>query len=256
MPAPRSCSAASAGRQAARVAHDDVQQQLAQARPARDGVGLGGQPAAAAGEHPLEPAQRRQRALEPRAVPFVEMPAAETSTSRSTRCGNAIASSAAMKPPIELPTTAAASIPSSPSSAVEQPRVAGDRDLLGGHRRVAEPGQVERHHAVLAREHRQLLEPVRPAARQPVDEHQRLGVSGVRAARSVPGRARSCSPAARRHHPALVRCASRRRATASARRARRPRPHTREPAPRAAARAGAHRPDCSQQTLQPLAKHR
>ena len=50
---------------------------------------------------------------------WVERPAAETSTRRSTRCGKAIASSAPMKPPIELPTTAAAAISSwsrSPSS--------------------------------------------------------------------------------------------------------------------------------------------
>ena len=35
--------------------------------------------------------------------------------------------------------------------AVEHARVAGDRDLLGGHRRVPEAGQVDRDHAVLAR---------------------------------------------------------------------------------------------------------
>ena len=47
-----------------------------------------------------------------RRSPYVESPAAETSTRRSTRCGKEIASSAPMKPPIELPTTAAASISS------------------------------------------------------------------------------------------------------------------------------------------------
>src|SRR3954447_26859530 len=41
-----------------------------------------------------------------------ESPAAETSTSRVTRVGNAIASSAPMKPPIELPTTTEPSTPS------------------------------------------------------------------------------------------------------------------------------------------------
>ena len=47
---------------------------------------------------------------------------------------------------------------------IEQAGVAGDRDLLGGHRRVSEAGQVERQHAVLARKHGQLLEPVGPTA--------------------------------------------------------------------------------------------
>ncbi len=40
------------------------------------------------------------------------IPAAEMSTSRSTRWGKAIASSAETKPPIELPTTVAALTPS------------------------------------------------------------------------------------------------------------------------------------------------
>ena len=41
-----------------------------------------------------------------------EIPAAETSTSLRTRVGNASASSAPMKPPIELPTTTGDSTPS------------------------------------------------------------------------------------------------------------------------------------------------
>ena len=45
---------------------------------------------------------------------------------------------------------------------VEQARVGRDRDLARRHRRVAEPRQIEGEHAMLVREHRQLLEPVGP----------------------------------------------------------------------------------------------
>ena len=47
-----------------------------------------------------------------RAISSVERPAADTSTSRSTRVSNDSASSAPMKPPIELPTTDTHSTPS------------------------------------------------------------------------------------------------------------------------------------------------
>ncbi len=63
--------------------------------------------------------------------------------------------------------------------AVEDARVAGDRDLARGHRRVAEAGQVERDHAALLREHRQLLQPVLPGPGEPVHEHHRRQLSGA-----------------------------------------------------------------------------
>ena len=204
------------------MAHDEVQQQLAQTRPARDGVGFGGQPAAAVA--PSTRSSRAQRRASRAACPggrVVEMPAADTSTSRSTRCGNAIASSARDEATHRVADDRRRVDPQLAQQAVEQPRVAGDRDLLGGHRRVPEPGQVERHHAMLAREHRQLLEPVGPAARQPVDEHQRLARSGVRAAGHASGPSSIVfTGCAVDDHPPLVRCASRRPASASARPAR------------------------------------
>jgi hypothetical protein len=47
----------------------------------------------------------------------IEIPAAATSTRRSTRWGNLIAHSAATNPPIELPTNVAASMPTSSQNA-------------------------------------------------------------------------------------------------------------------------------------------
>ena len=61
------------------------------------------------------------------------MPAASTSTRRSTRSGWRIATSAAMKPPIELPTIATSLEAERIAEVVEMRRVAGDRDRLAGH---------------------------------------------------------------------------------------------------------------------------
>ena len=59
---------------------------------------------------------------------------------------------------------------------VDRVGVAADRDLLGGHLGLAEAGQVDGDHAMVAGEEGNLLEPVLPAARQPVDEdHRRAG---------------------------------------------------------------------------------
>ena len=82
---------------------------------------------------------------------YVLRPAAETSTRRSTRCGKPIASSAATKPPIELPTTAAAVDVERVEQGVEVAGVAGDRDRLGRHRRVAEAGKIDGDDAVASR---------------------------------------------------------------------------------------------------------
>ena len=117
------------GGQATGVAHDDVQRApRADARGGRQRR-IWRRPDAGPEQHTFEAAQRGHEPRRGGASAVVDRPAAETSTSRSTRCGKAIASSAAMKPPIELPTTAAASIPSSSEQALEQARIAGDRDL-------------------------------------------------------------------------------------------------------------------------------
>ena len=52
-----------------------------------------------------------------------------------------------------------------------------DRDVPRGHRAGAEAGQVERDHPVVAREDRDLLEPVLPRAREPVDEDDRRALA-------------------------------------------------------------------------------
>ena len=105
---------------------------------------------------------RRRRAL--------LTPAAETSTSFSNRSGWAVAASAEMKPPIELPTTAQSADLDRVAEAVQEPPVALDRDLPGRHRAVAEARQVERDHPMGAGEVGEVLEPVLPRAREPVDE--------------------------------------------------------------------------------------
>ena len=69
-----------------------------------------------------------------------------------------------MRPPIEFPTTARRADVELVEQPIEQPRIARDRDLPGGHRGVAEARQVDRDHAVIAREHGQLLEPVRASS--------------------------------------------------------------------------------------------
>ncbi len=68
--------------------------------------------------HVAVPAQTRAPASSgARLASSIESPAALTSTSRSTRVANESASSAATKPPIELPTTTALSTPSERSRA-------------------------------------------------------------------------------------------------------------------------------------------
>ena len=130
LPAPRSCSATSgAGRRPAwRTASDSVSSRSRARRatasdldasPAAEAASIRS-PRVSTGIGLLE----ASRGLIGASGSRVEMPAGEISTSRSTRCGNAIASSAAMKPPIELPTTAAASMPELSEQPVQQPRVA------------------------------------------------------------------------------------------------------------------------------------
>ncbi len=90
------------------------------------------------------------------------MPAAETSTSFSNRPGSWTAVSAAMKPPIELPTIVGALHPEGIAEVEDEPAEGLDRELPVRHRAVAEPGQVEGDDAVFAREVGDVLEPVRP----------------------------------------------------------------------------------------------
>ena len=62
---------------------------------------------------------------------------------------------------------------------VDDPPVAGDRDLLGRHRRMPEARQVHRDDAMRAGEVGDVLQPVDPGARQPVDEHDRIALADV-----------------------------------------------------------------------------
>ena len=108
----------------------------------------------------------------------LDTPAGETSTRRSTRAGSAIASCAATKPPIELPTTVAGPATSSASSSSTSVlSVAGHGDRLRRHRRAAEAGQVGRDHAMRAGELGDLVEPVLPVAAEAVHEQQRRPVA-------------------------------------------------------------------------------
>ena len=95
---------------------DDAEDQPPRARAPRERVRARGQPAAVGGEAVLEPRRAAASARSLRRY-SIDRPAALTSTSRSTRSGKRIASSMPMKPPIELPTTAAPPTPSSSSSA-------------------------------------------------------------------------------------------------------------------------------------------
>jgi hypothetical protein len=86
-----------------------------------------------------------------------------------------MASSAPVKPPIELPTTATGPL----AELLDAAREAADRDLLARH--VGEPvaRQVDRQHATLGRPARDVLEPVVPRAAEAVDVEQRLVVAVV-----------------------------------------------------------------------------
>ncbi len=111
----------------------------------------------------------------PRRIVAWLMPADETSTRRSTHSGSPTATSAAMKPPIELPTRVQVPTPSASRSRPSSDPVVGDRDRPRRHRTRAEPGQVEGDRTVAELRHpRHVLEPVLPAAPKPVDEDDRL----------------------------------------------------------------------------------
>src|SRR6202034_1919721 len=62
---------------------------------------------------------------------------------------------------------------------VEDARIRRDCDALVRHRRVTEPWKVYRDNAMVFREHGQLLQPVRPTARQAVDENDRGPLSHI-----------------------------------------------------------------------------
>ena len=176
-------------RQPARVAHDDARAApRAAAHGARPCPSCDADPGAGAPAARV-PARRTAGTTRADAARFAawRCPAAETSTSRSTRCGKAIASSArdeaahrvaddGRRVDLELS---------------EQARPAAARSRRSRSARRASASSRSRAGRASPRgargEHRQLLEPVLPAAGQPVDEHQRLGVGAARR-----GRARSC----------------------------------------------------------------
>ena len=149
---------------------------------------------------------------------WVEMPAEETSTRRSTRAGLEMAISEAIRPPIELPTSAALLHAQLAEQRIHDLRVAGHRDRLGGHRRMAEAGEVHRDDAMARAQRAHLFQPVGPAAGQTVDEHDRRARSATR----------RCSPPAPPRSPSADARASRRPSRPGGRRARRRRSRRRD----------------------------
>ena len=102
-----------------------------------------------------------------------EIPAADTSTSFSNRSGLGGRGLGRDEAAHRVPDHGAVAHPQRLAEVVQQAPVALDRDLPFGHRRVAEPGQVERQHPMLAGEVGDVLEPVLPRAREAVDEDDR-----------------------------------------------------------------------------------
>ena len=107
-----------------------------------------------------------------------EIPAAEISTSLRTRVGNASASSAPMKPPIELPTTTGDRRSPAARTARRSPaRSPGSRSAPPASPSRPKPGQVGRDHAEAAHERRDVQQPVLPQPAEPVQEQQRRAVA-------------------------------------------------------------------------------
>ena len=106
-----------------------------------------------------------------------EIPAAETSTSLRTRVGNASASSAPMKPPIELPTTTGFSISSASHSASITRAKPWIEIRPAGISERPEARQVGRDHAEAIHERRDVEQPVLPQPAEPVQEQQRRAVA-------------------------------------------------------------------------------
>ena len=98
-----------------------------------------------------QPREPHQRLRAPAVLP--EDRGATRRRAAAPASGWRIASSAPMKPPIELPTTRGRLDRRARRAARQRPaRVVLDRDVLARHLGVAEAGQVHRHHAVVARE--------------------------------------------------------------------------------------------------------
>ena len=93
-------------------------------------------------------------------ISLTDRHAAETSASAATRSRWCSAVSAAIKPPIELPTRATTSSSKTVADAGDRARVAGDRDRRRRRLRVPKAGQVERDDAPLGRDARDVLKPV------------------------------------------------------------------------------------------------
>ncbi len=98
------------------------------------------------------------------------------STSAFTRSGRATASSSETRPPIEPPTTAVSSIPSSSSSASTSLRVRQRQPL---DRRLAEAGQVDAEQPVAARERAPLRVPHAAVRDRLVDEEDGEAGAGL-----------------------------------------------------------------------------
>ena len=170
--------AASAPR-AARVAHDR--------RRGRGGAGAGGARASLALAHARVGAHGARERVDGAAADstgrrpryFVARPAAETSTSRSTRCGEldrqlggrrSRPSSCPPRPPrVDVERVAAAR-----PACARSPRSRSSPRGIGG---VAEAGQVQRDHAVPSAKARDVRQPVLPPAAEAVDEDERRALA-------------------------------------------------------------------------------
>ena len=170
------------------AAGDDAEDRPPRARAARERVRPRAEPAAVQRRARCSSASSAASARSLRRY-SIDSPAALTSTSRSTRCREADRQLGADEAAHRVADDARrASTPSSSSSASTERAVAGDRDLLRGHLRRAEAGQVEGDDAVRASEVRELLEPVLPGAREAVDEDDRqLGAAGAEVDHVDPG---------------------------------------------------------------------
>ena len=172
VPEPRSCSAASgAGSRSGWRGDDARTAPRAQPRAARDErpTGAPSSPPYIV-TTPLD-ARAAPRAGARRACPRCRSPRRRRAPAAPRAAGSAIASSAAMKPPIELPTThGRVDARARRSSASSDPRVARDRDRArrASARRRSPAGRARR--PVVAREVRGCSQPVLPRAREAVDE--------------------------------------------------------------------------------------
>ena len=144
-----------------------------------------------------EQRRRRERVEVARSRP----PPPRRATIRSTRCGKRSAISAAMKPPIELPDQHDRARARAGRRGDRRPRRRrGSRSPSAGICERPKPGRSSATTRRCVGDARDVLEPVLPAAAQPVDEEHRRAVARRRCRRRGRGGRRSSPRAARRRH--------------------------------------------------------